>query len=161
VHGAVRAAWASGEALRRAGETDRARERLRAAEDEALARGLTATLTRIERSLRLLGEHRHAQRRVDSSGLTGSQREILALVAEGLSNDEIGRRLGVSIDTVKRQISLASQKLGASNRAHAAILASERYNVLRFVVVEVDDATFASVVDMARDRKATSSKGST
>jgi DNA-binding CsgD family transcriptional regulator len=48
----------------------------------------------------------------------------LDLVANGLTNVEIGGRLGVNRHTVARLISSASLKLGAKNRAHAAALAT-------------------------------------
>jgi DNA-binding CsgD family transcriptional regulator len=55
--------------------------------------------------------------------LTGRELEVLELVAEGLVNDEIARRLGLGRPTVVRLIRSAQQKLGAGNRAQAAALA--------------------------------------
>jgi DNA-binding CsgD family transcriptional regulator len=48
---------------------------------------------------------------------------VLALVGEGLTNAQIAHRLGISRHTVVAQISSASAKLGAANRAQAAVLA--------------------------------------
>jgi DNA-binding CsgD family transcriptional regulator len=48
---------------------------------------------------------------------------VLELVAEGLANDEIARRLGLGRPTVVRLIRSAQQKLGAGSRAQAAALA--------------------------------------
>ncbi len=55
--------------------------------------------------------------------LTTREREVLALVVEGLGNDEIGARLGLSHSTVKFHVSNILSKLGASSRAHAVALA--------------------------------------
>jgi DNA-binding NarL/FixJ family response regulator len=55
--------------------------------------------------------------------LTEREREVVALVAEGLSNDEIGRRLFVSPDTVRTHVSRAMGKLGARDRAQLVVFA--------------------------------------
>jgi len=77
------------------------------------------------RSLRLAGVRRDAPR-VRTGALTGRELEVLELVAEGLVNDEIARRLGIGRPTVVRLIRSAQQKLGAGTRAHAAALAVQR-----------------------------------
>ena len=57
--------------------------------------------------------------------LTPREREVLALIVEGLSNDEIADRLVVSTNTVRKHVSACISKLGASNRAQAAALATK------------------------------------
>jgi DNA-binding NarL/FixJ family response regulator len=57
------------------------------------------------------------------AGLTGREREVLALVGQGLSNAEIGRRLFLVEGTVKAYVSTLLTRLGARNRVHAAIVA--------------------------------------
>jgi NarL family two-component system response regulator LiaR len=57
--------------------------------------------------------------------LSKRELEVLALLVEGLSNREIGLRLGISPATVKHHVSACMMKLGASNRAQAAALAVE------------------------------------
>ncbi len=52
--------------------------------------------------------------------LTEREREILALVAEGLTNTQIARRLNVQIATVKFHLQNIFQKLGVRNRTEAA-----------------------------------------
>ncbi|MFF7452666.1 response regulator [Kitasatospora sp. NPDC008115] len=64
-----------------------------------------------------------AQRRVD--GLTARERDVLALVAAGLSNGQIARRIGVVEGTVKAHVSNVLARLGVANRAAAAVLAHE------------------------------------
>lgn len=57
--------------------------------------------------------------------LTGREREVVALVGEGLSNDEIGKRLYVSPATAKTHVSRAMVKLGARDRAQLVVYAYE------------------------------------
>jgi DNA-binding NarL/FixJ family response regulator len=55
--------------------------------------------------------------------LTEREREIMALVARGLSNDEIAGLLTISRATVKTHVSRAMVKLGARDRAQLVVLA--------------------------------------
>lgn len=55
--------------------------------------------------------------------LTRRQKDVLALVVEGLSNVEIAERLILSPSTVRHHVSEILSKLGASNRAEAAVMA--------------------------------------
>jgi DNA-binding CsgD family transcriptional regulator len=57
------------------------------------------------------------------STLTPREVEVLGLVATGHGNEQIGRRLNVTINTVKAHISSSLRKLGANDRAHAVALA--------------------------------------
>jgi len=56
------------------------------------------------------------------SGLTGRQMEILDLVANGLSNSEIGNKLYISNRTVENHISTIFSKLNIHTRTEAAAL---------------------------------------
>ncbi|MBO4252540.1 response regulator [Streptomyces griseorubiginosus] len=58
-------------------------------------------------------------------GLTGREREILALVGEGLTNRQIGRRLFLAEKTVKNHISRLLAKLGVERRIQAAVIATQ------------------------------------
>jgi DNA-binding CsgD family transcriptional regulator/tetratricopeptide (TPR) repeat protein len=58
--------------------------------------------------------------------LTAREAEVLALVAEGLTNREIGRRLYISEKTASVHVSNVMAKLGASNRTEAVRLAADR-----------------------------------
>jgi DNA-binding NarL/FixJ family response regulator len=57
--------------------------------------------------------------------LTVREQEVMALVAEGLSNDEIARRLVVSPATAKTHVSRAMVKLQARDRAQLVVFAYE------------------------------------
>ena len=51
--------------------------------------------------------------------LTSREREILALLADGLGNKQIAARLGISTNTVKTHLELLFEKLEVSSRAEA------------------------------------------
>ena len=59
---------------------------------------------------------------VHLSILTARQREILAYVAEGLSNAQIAQRLFLSESTIKQHLRAAYKSLGVNNRTEAAKL---------------------------------------
>ncbi|HEY8340488.1 MAG TPA: response regulator transcription factor [Egibacteraceae bacterium] len=55
--------------------------------------------------------------------LTEREREVVALVAQGLSNDEIGRALDISTATARTHVSRAMAKLDARDRAQLVVIA--------------------------------------
>jgi DNA-binding NarL/FixJ family response regulator len=66
----------------------------------------------------------------DLDELTEREREVMALVGNGLSNEEIAGRLVVSPATAKTHVSRAMVKLGARDRAQLVVLAYE-YGLVR------------------------------
>jgi DNA-binding CsgD family transcriptional regulator len=63
--------------------------------------------------------------RADSLGLTRRQREVLQLIAEGLTNADIGSRLYLSERTVDHHVSALLAKLGVESRREAARIAAD------------------------------------
>jgi len=61
-----------------------------------------------------------------SSPLTDREEDVLAAVARGLGNTEIGRELHISLSTVKTHIASIMTKIDARNRVELAIWAHER-----------------------------------
>jgi DNA-binding NarL/FixJ family response regulator len=57
--------------------------------------------------------------------ITQREREVMALVADGLTNDEIARKLYMSPATVRTHVSRAMTKLGVRDRAQLVVLAYE------------------------------------
>lgn len=58
--------------------------------------------------------------------LTARENEVLALLAEGLSNAQIGRRLAISERTVKFHVTSLFARLGATRRTQAIAIARDR-----------------------------------
>jgi NarL family two-component system response regulator LiaR len=61
--------------------------------------------------------------KTDTTDLTGREREILALMVEGMSNHDIAARLVVSQSTVKFHVSNILSKLGVATRTEAVAVA--------------------------------------
>lgn len=57
------------------------------------------------------------------AALTGREREVLGLLARGLSNREIGTELFITAKTASVHVSNILGKLGAASRAEAAAIA--------------------------------------
>jgi DNA-binding NarL/FixJ family response regulator len=55
--------------------------------------------------------------------LTPREQRVLDLLAEGLANKQIARRLGISDKTVKNHVTAVLAKLGVADRTSAALLA--------------------------------------
>ncbi len=55
-------------------------------------------------------------------GLTAREQEVLRLVADGLANGEVSRRLMLSTRTVEHHVSAVLRKLGVTTRGEAAAL---------------------------------------
>jgi DNA-binding CsgD family transcriptional regulator len=70
------------------------------------------------------GNHQHPAD-MKRGTLTQRERDVLALVAAGLTGVEIASRLSISPPTVESHVGNAMRKLGATNRAHATALAMQ------------------------------------
>ncbi|MEV0488202.1 response regulator transcription factor [Streptomyces sp. NPDC050508] len=82
-----------------------------------------ATTARLMRSLRA-EPAQTPEIAPELASLSPREREILALIGDGLTNREIGKRLYLSEKTVKNHISRLLAKLGVQRRVQAAVLAS-------------------------------------
>jgi DNA-binding NarL/FixJ family response regulator len=116
--------WA--EALLAAGDRAGAHEQLRQAWSDARALGagpLVDALAAFARRARL---DLPGVRAPSTELLTARESEVLALVAAGLSNRQIGERLFISTKTVSVHVSNLLAKLGVSGRAEAVTVAHRR-----------------------------------
>jgi class 3 adenylate cyclase/DNA-binding CsgD family transcriptional regulator len=107
---------------------------LRRALDEAQHLGARPLATIVARRLRERGVRDirrgpRATTRANPAQLTARELEVLGLVAEGLRNAEIGRRLHLSTRTVDHHVSAILRKLGVRGRAEASA-AAQRLELL-------------------------------
>lgn len=100
---------------------------LKHAEPEAIAAGIRSVHAGESpldpKAARALLEARRAAE--PSVDLTEREREVLSLVADGLANKQIARRLGISERTVKAHLTRVYSTLGVSDRTQAALWAAE------------------------------------
>jgi DNA-binding NarL/FixJ family response regulator len=120
----ARARWRRAQLLARAGRRDDARIEAVAARDTALrlgAKPLVSALDELARRARL-----EVVKPADAGLLTPREREVMALVASGLTNRAIGERLFISEKTASVHVSNVLAKLGASGRAEAVAIIGRR-----------------------------------
>jgi DNA-binding NarL/FixJ family response regulator len=99
--------------------------RVVAAGDALLAPAVTRRLISEFTRLRPVSEAQDAASSAALSALTPRETEVLRLVAEGLSNPELARRLVVTEETVKTHVSRILAKLGLRDRTQAVVAAYE------------------------------------
>ena len=113
---------------------DAAAEFLRLADDAGVSgvalksqtgAALVEVIERVAQGERIGFENIQRGRQASGSGaLSMREQEVLALIAFGMSNAEIGKELFLSVDTVKTYIRRLYSKLGVRNRAQAALHAA-------------------------------------
>nr|WP_042372525.1 helix-turn-helix transcriptional regulator [Streptacidiphilus neutrinimicus] len=67
-----------------------------------------------------------ATTRDTGSGLTAAERELLTLLATGMTDEAAAKRLGIGLRTVRRQMAALMERLGASSRFEAGLKAAQR-----------------------------------
>jgi signal transduction histidine kinase/DNA-binding NarL/FixJ family response regulator len=94
-----------------------------AVDEEAFAR----TVRAVAEGTRVFpGGEQQAPESEAFEGLSERERSVLALVAAGRTNAEIGKSLYLATKTVERQVATIVRKLNARNRSHAAAIAVSR-----------------------------------
>jgi DNA-binding NarL/FixJ family response regulator len=59
-------------------------------------------------------------------GLSTGEKELLLLLAKGLTDEAAAKRLGVSLRTARRQMAALMERLGATSRFEAGLKAAQR-----------------------------------
>ena len=86
--------------------------------------------------------------------LSAREREVLGLVAQGLTNREIAERLSVATDTIKTHVDHVGDKLGVSGSSRSRVLTAVRATQLglvptsptRGMIPYVGDATWPTLL---------------
>ncbi|MFE1921477.1 AAA family ATPase [Streptomyces asoensis] len=107
---------AHGVQLTAVGERGRGRDHLREGAERAERLGSVRLLTYAEHALRSAGGRRTTPAHTGSGALTGSERRIAELAAEGRTNTEIAKLLHVARRTVETHLTSAYRKLGIRRR---------------------------------------------
>jgi DNA-binding NarL/FixJ family response regulator len=97
--------------------------RAAAAGDAVLSPGVTGTVIRRMLTGAALAAPSASDPRLTS--LTDREREVLAMLGQGLSNSDIARQLGIGVGTVKTHVGAILDKTGTSSRVQAALLAHQ------------------------------------
>jgi len=87
------------------------------------ARELADAVRRVHQGLRVIDPELAAEAWGEPDPLTGREREVLRLAADGMTSGAIGEALRLSEGTVRNYLSAAISKLGARNRVDAARIA--------------------------------------
>jgi DNA-binding CsgD family transcriptional regulator len=124
----ARSQWRLAEALLALDERDAAATAARAAHDTAVGLGAQPLKGAVEALVRRgrLDAGIGAAVATDAGGLTAREQEVLALLAEGLTNRQIGQRLYIAEKTASVHVSNILAKLGASGRTEAVTVAHRR-----------------------------------
>jgi DNA-binding NarL/FixJ family response regulator len=101
---------------------DRLREKIHIALQGAMviSDAVSSSIVDEVNRLRHASSIRPRESNVVMGSLTQREKEVLYLVAEGCSNEEIAGELFLSMSTVKKQVASIMQKFGATNRVQLA-----------------------------------------
>lgn len=83
---------------------------------------------------------------VERPAFSHRERQVLSLVARGLTNSEIGKRLFLSESTIKSHLSSAFAKLGVRSRKEAAAVFRDRQQTLSLGLADLDTTPIAGPV---------------
>jgi DNA-binding NarL/FixJ family response regulator len=97
----------------------------------AIPRGLTPFGSAVEGYGAREAPSRRTGSQQDPFGLTRRQKDVLALLADGLSNREIAQALHIAEPTAKIHVSALMRTLNVRNRTEAAVLAKDLIRILR------------------------------
>ncbi|SEK45671.1 DNA-binding response regulator, NarL/FixJ family, contains REC and HTH domains [Bosea lupini] len=97
----------------------------------AVPRGLTPFGSAAEAYRSREAPQRRTSSQQDPFGLTRRQRDVLALLADGLSNREIAQALHIAEPTAKIHVSALMRTLNVRNRTEAAVLAKDLIRILK------------------------------
>lgn len=102
---------------------------LKDASPDAIVDGIGAVLARTRVLTRSVAERMLVRAWPDEGtvlfdGLSGRQLEILRMVAMGLANKQIAARLGVTVKTVRNQVSIIHSRLRLTDRSQATLYAA-------------------------------------
>ncbi|MGH8825345.1 MAG: helix-turn-helix domain-containing protein, partial [Jiangellaceae bacterium] len=124
----ARSRWRLAEALLAVDQRDAAGSAARAAHETAVGLGARPLQNAIESLVRRGRLDAGIPEMVssDTGGLTPREREVLALLAEGRTNRQIGQQLYIAEKTASVHVSNILAKLGASGRTEAVTLAHRR-----------------------------------
>lgn len=122
----LRSLWAAADIAVRDGAVARGRRSLLELEERAQTNCLVPLAARIRRTLRKAGVRRSAPRVPNAAALTGREREVMRLIAAGLTSREIALNLGLARSTIESVVRSAMMKLDAKTRVHAAALAGDQ-----------------------------------
>jgi DNA-binding CsgD family transcriptional regulator len=121
VYEAARARWRQAQLLARAGEREPARQAATQAREAAVRLGARPLIEALD-DLARRGRFEVAKPAPADAVLTRRERDVMALVSEGLTNRAIGERLFIAEKTASVHVSNVLAKLGASGRAEAVAI---------------------------------------
>jgi two-component system, NarL family, response regulator DesR len=90
------------------------------------AHELADAVRRIHQGLRVIDPELATEAWSEADPLTPREREVLRLAADGVSTEEVAKKLSLSPGTVRNYLSEAIEKLGATNRIDAARIARDK-----------------------------------